>query len=292
MHIVIIKVNTEPVLSYLLAQLQRPLPQHLLTRTAGWLASRRTRWFKNMLIGLFSKAYPIKWEEAVGKTRDDYASFNDFFTRALEPGARPLAGTDGLVSPCDGTLSEYGPVNNGHLLQAKGIDYPLHHLLGCTKKESELYNKHNFFTIYLAPKDYHRIHMPQTGTLTRCTHIPGRLFSVSLGTANNLPGLFCRNERVVCWFEDEQKQPFVVVLVGAMMVGSMQTVWHGRFDHRTRRTAQDMPVPVEQVILQRGEELGRFLMGSTVIIITPSNDFATKSHLKAQLEISLGTFLE
>lgn len=256
------------MLSYLLTQLQRPLPQHALTRLAAWLGNCDKTWVKNRLIDLFSKAYTVQWEEAIGKSRDDYATFNDFFTRALEPNARPLPDTDGLVSPCDGVLSEYGPINRGHLIQAKGIDYPLQRLLGCTKNESTLFDKHNFCTIYLAPKDYHRIHMPQTGTLTRCVHIPGRLFSVSQGTANYLPGLFCRNERLVCWFEDQQKQPFVMVLVGAMMVGGMQTVWHGQYLHRSREAVLETLLPTESVTLQRGDEMGRFLMGSTVIIIT------------------------
>ncbi len=256
------------MLSYLLTQLQRPLPQHALTRLAAWLGNCSTPWIKNGLIGLFSKAYTIHWEEAVGKCRDDYATFNDFFTRALEPNARPLPDSEGLTSPCDGVLSEYGAINRGRLLQAKGIDYPLQRLLGCSKNESALFNRHHFFTVYLAPKDYHRIHMPQTGTLTRCVHIPGRLFSVSQGTANHLPGLFCRNERLVCWFEDQQKQPFVMVLVGAMMVGGMQTVWHGQYQHRTRESVMETALPPEPVTLQRGEEMGRFLMGSTVIIIT------------------------
>ncbi len=256
------------MISYWLSQLQRPLPQHLLTRIAGWLAGIQVRWVKNSLIGLFSKAYAINWDEAVGNDKHAYASFNDFFTRALKPDARPLPDSNGLVSPCDGTLSEYGPVTQGRLLQAKGIHYPLQYLLGCEKNASELFDNGEFFTIYLAPKDYHRLHMPLSGTLTRCTHIPGRLFSVSPATANHLPDLFCRNERVVCWFEDEHRQPFVMVLVGAMMVGSMQTVWHGRFKHRTRQAAMDIPLPVAPVTLQRGAEMGRFLMGSTVIVVT------------------------
>ncbi len=251
-----------------LSQLQRPLPQHLLTRLAGWMASRRTRWFKNMLISLFSKAYKINWKEAAAGHQDDYPTFNDFFARALRPGARPIEKTDDLISPCDGTLSEHGLITSGRLLQAKHIDYPLQHLLGCPTDQSDVFNNGQYFTIYLAPSDYHRVHMPISGSLIRCTHIPGRLFSVSPSTASNLPGLFCRNERVVCWFEDSNRQPFAVVLVGAMMVGSIATVWHGRFQHRTRRTAQDMPLPVAPVNLQAGSELGHFLMGSTVIVIT------------------------
>lgn len=257
------------MLSKLLAQLQRPLPQHFLTRIAGWLAAQEIRWLKNLLIKLFDRAYDINWNEAVHQSPDDYASFNDFFTRALKPDARPLPEGDGLISPCDGALSESGAINDGQLLQAKDIEYPLHHLLGCSNNESEAFDKYHFFTIYLAPKDYHRIHMPQTGTLTRCTHIPGRLFSVSPGTARNIPELFCRNERVVCWFEDQQKRTFIVVLVGAMMVGSIETVWRGRFEHRRDQNAKDYALPVKPIVLERGEEMGRFLMGSTVIVIYP-----------------------
>ncbi len=258
----------ENIIDKWLAQLQRALPQHLLTRAAGWLATRRTRWVKNLLIGLFSKAYPINWDESKHKSKHDYASFNDFFTRALRPDARPVPETDGLISPCDGNLSEHGPVTDGRLFQAKRIDYPLHRLLGCQTAEAEIFANGYYFTVYLAPSDYHRVHMPLSGQLTRCTHVPGRLFSVSPGTANHLPGLFCRNERVACWFEDKQKQPFAVILVGAMMVGSISTGWHGRFKHRSRQAAQDMPIPVAPLNFQHGSELGRFLMGSTVIVVT------------------------
>lgn len=255
-------------INYLFAQLQRLLPQHLLTRAAGWLASRRTNWVKNVLINAFSRVYRIDWSETKGNRADDYSTFNAFFTRELKPGARPLdSASNQLISPCDGTLSEYGTIDQGQLLQAKSIDYPLNRLLGCNDERANTFMHGQFSTIYLAPSNYHRVHMPISGVLTHCTHIPGRLFSVSIGTAQNLPGLFCRNERVVCWFEDDEQRPFALILVGAMMVGSIETVWHGRYQHRQRQSAIDTHLPNQPVMLQRGEEMGRFLMGSTVIMV-------------------------
>jgi len=243
---------------------------------AGCLSSCRWRWFKNALISLFSKAYKINWAEAQAVSKHDYVNFNDFFTRSLKPDARPIKPNNGLISPCDGTLSEHGNIKAGHLLQAKHISYPLHHLLACTEAQADIFSPGYFSTIYLAPSDYHRVHMPLTGQLTHCTHVPGRLFSVSLGTANNLPGLFCRNERVICWFTDTHNQAFAIVMVGAMMVGSITTVWHGRYAHRCRQTAQTMPLPASLLTLQQGDELGRFMMGSTVILVTARSNIKLK----------------
>lgn len=250
--------------------LQYLLPQHALSRVVLWATRLRWRPFKNLLISRFVRGFAPDLSDADRSDPLDYESFNAFFTRALQPGARPLpTAARALASPVDGTLSQAGPIAQGQLLQAKGHHYSLQALLaGAAAEWSGAFADGLFATIYLAPYNYHRIHMPADGVLREAWHVPGALFSVNATTAAHVPGLFARNERVVLLFEGEAG-PFAVILVGALFVGSMTTVWHGDVSPRhgrrpTRLVAQPDAAPLA---LARGAELGRFNMGSTVILL-------------------------
>ena len=251
--------------------LQYLLPHHLLCRLVYTLTRSRARWLKNLLIGAFMRGYRPEMADAAEPEPRNYESFNAFFTRALRPGARPgPADARAIASPCDGTLSIAAGMNGTGLLQAKGHEYTLEALLAGQSDWVARLAGGLYATIYLAPYDYHRIHMPLAGRLSAAWHVPGRLFSVNQRTAASVPGLFARNERVVCAFESEQG-PFVVILVGALFVGSMSTVWHQEVTPSSARRGARALVPVTDsaLALLRGAELGRFNMGSTVILLLP-----------------------
>ncbi len=205
--------------------------------------------------------------EAANPDIASYACFNDFFTRALQPGARPLATAD-LICPVDGAISQFGPIAQGQIFQAKGHSYSCTALVGGDAAAAARFDNGHFATLYLSPRDYHRIHMPCAGALKRMIHVPGDLFSVNPTTARGVPGLFARNERVVCFFESAQG-PFVLVLVGATIVGSMATVWHGQVNPPRTGTLRQWNYAPDQVTLQQGQEMGRFLLGSTVVMLFP-----------------------
>jgi phosphatidylserine decarboxylase len=197
-----------------------------------------------------------------------YASFNDFFTRALKPGARPLADAD-LICPVDGSISQFGRIEHDQILQAKGHRYSTTALVGGDATLAARFHDGSFATLYLSPKDYHRIHMPCDGTLTRMIHVPGALFSVNPTTARGVPGLFARNERVVCVFDSDLLGSFVLTLVGATIVGSMATVWHGVVNAPRLRRTREWLYPERKVALKQGDEMGRFMLGSTVVLLFP-----------------------
>jgi phosphatidylserine decarboxylase len=248
-------------LARLFALIQYPVPHHLLSRLVGRLADCRLPWLKNALIKAFIKRFGVDMREAAEPDPTAYASFNDFFTRPLKPGARPLG--DGVLSPADGTLSQFGAIEAGQLVQAKGHRFSLAELLGGDSEAARRYLGGSFATVYLSPKDYHRVHMPLGGTLTEMVYVPGRLFSVNAATAEHVPNLFARNERLVCHFDTEQG-PMVMVLVGAMIVAAIETVWAGQvtpLSGQVQRIRFDSPVHLE-----RGEEMGRFKLGSTVVM--------------------------
>ncbi|GAB4122847.1 MAG: archaetidylserine decarboxylase [Wenzhouxiangellaceae bacterium] len=273
----------------LLARLQIVLPTMLLTRVAGVLAESRIGWLKNTMIRLFSSAYAVNWEETEASEANDFASFNDFFCRPLRADARLLQrSAEQLLSPCDGLIGACGRIDSSQqLLQAKHITYPLPQLLGCPEELSSSLCGHHYYTLYLAPHNYHRVHMPLAGRLQQCCHVPGRLFSVAPASTTALAGIFCRNERVVCWFVDAQQRPWVMVLVGAMMVGSIATVWHGRYGHRNGAAVQQ-EVLRQAVQLEQGDEMGRFLMGSTVIVLAPfAPDPAVSGSIRLHQPLSL-----
>ncbi len=246
---------------------QHLLPKQALTRMAGALAGRQSGALTTALIRAFIARYGVNMAEAAEPDPAGYASFNEFFTRALAPGARPLATGDWLC-PVDGAISQFGPMQGGRLVQAKGHDYTATALVGGDAALAAPFDAGHFATLYLSPRDYHRIHMPADGRLRRMIHVPGELFSVNPATARGVPGLFARNERVVCVF-DSAAGPWVLVLVGATIVGSMATAWHGVVNTTRPGTVRDWRYDDKPVQLRQGDEMGRFLLGSTVVLLFP-----------------------
>jgi phosphatidylserine decarboxylase len=247
--------------------MQYLLPQHLLARAMFRLARLRLSPVKNLLIRAFLSRYEVNLAESERERAEDYDSFNDFFTRALKPGARSVdEAADAIVSPVDGTVSQAGSIHSDLLVQAKGIQYSTAALLGGDEALAAHFNDGTFATIYLAPYNYHRIHMPLAGSLKLSRFVPGDLFSVNATTASAVPGLFARNERVCCLF-DTDAGPMAVVLVGALFVGSMSLAWSGEIRPQPGRRVLDLPMPRSPTALAKAAELGRFNMGSTVIML-------------------------
>lgn len=255
----------------LFVAMQYLLPQHFLSRQVHRLARCRVRPVKNALIGSFVRHFRPDMSDAADPEPRDYPSFNAFFTRSLRPGARPCdPDPRALVSPVDGTVSQIGRLEGRNLLQAKGHQYSLEALFGGASGWAERFAGGSFATLYLAPFNYHRIHMPAGGTLRAAWFIPGKLFSVNAATAAAVPRLFARNERVICAFE-EGGLAFALALVGALFVGSIATVWHGDVTPCSPHRAAQLPLDTARAParLDRGAELGRFNMGSTVILLLP-----------------------
>lgn len=250
----------------LFAALQLVLPHHAISRVVFFLTRLRTP-LARPLMAAFARVYGIDMREAAAPDFAAYPSFNAFFTRALRDGARPLAeGEDTLLSPSDGHISQLGEIRDGRIFQAKGHHYSAAELLGC-ERAAAAYEGGRFITVYLSPRDYHRVHMPLDGTLRDTLHVPGRLFSVAQHTVAHVPRLFARNERVVCHFEGD-KGPFAQVLVGAINVAAIETVWAGLITPPAGWGARPVPHRGEAQ-LARGAEMGRFNMGSTVILLLP-----------------------
>ena len=267
------------------------LPHQLLSR----LVRSVTRWqmngFKNLLIRLFIRHYRVNMDDAEVGEADGYSDFNHFFTRALNPAARPFPDDPrAIVSPVDGRVSQAGDITAGRLVQAKGRDYSLAALLGGDSGHEALFRNGSFATLYLSPRDYHRIHMPCPGTLLETTYIPGRLFSVAPHTTRAIPGLFTRNERLVCLFETPAG-PMALIMVGAIFVSCMETVWSGVVNPRMAMSVQKTVFDQtgNQVVqLQRGEEMGRFNMGSTVILLYGAGMVEWEDSLQAGQPLQLG----
>ncbi len=264
------------------------LPQRLLTSLANRISNASKPWIRRPMIAGFRRLFPVNLDEAAQPDPRAYNSFNDFFTRALHREARPLAAeTHRLISPCDGTLSQLGAIQAGRLIQAKGIDYSAEDLLGSPELAARFADGH-FMTIYLAPYDYHRVHSPISGTPVEETRIPGRLFSVSTRTSQAIPGLFARNERMAVILDTPQG-PVAVVMVAAMLVAGIETVWNKAGPYRPGQVLlrKQLQVPA----LARGEELGRFHWGSTVIVLTPSSFPKWASDLNPGDKMRLGQAL-
>ena len=243
------------------------LPKQALTTLAGKFASARLGGLTTSVIRWFVGRYNVNMAEAANPDIASYTSFNDFFTRALKPGARPLAQAD-LICPVDGAISQFGPIAKDQVFQAKGHTYSTTALVGGDAAAAARFDNGHFATLYLSPRDYHRIHMPCAGELTRMVHVPGDLFSVNPTTARGVPGLFARNERVVCVFETHIG-PVVMVLVGATIVGSMYTTWHGQVNPPRSRKPRHWDYQTQPIVLEQGDEMGRFLLGSTVVLLWP-----------------------
>lgn len=268
------------------------LPKHLLSRAMGKFASARAGWFTRAFTQWFIKRYQVDMQEALEEDFRAYPTFNAFFTRPLKPDARPLlAGAGELAHPVDGTVSQIGPINGDRVIQAKNHHYSMRSLLGGSEKVSGAFEDGDFATIYLAPRDYHRIHMPLTGTLRSMVYVPGDLFSVNPLTAENVPDLFARNERVVALFEGEAG-PFAMVLVGATIVASIETVWAGTVTPPAGRDIHTWEYPTEgtdTIVLQKGAEMGRFKLGSTVVLVFPKNTVAFDPQLHTGTVTRMGT---
>lgn len=246
---------------------QYVLPKQALTALAGRVANAQRGAKTTRLIAWFVRRYGVDMSEAVDSDIAHYPSFNDFFTRALKPGVRSLADAD-FVCPVDGAISQFGAIEGAQIIQAKGHRYSTTALVGGDAALAALFENGHFATLYLSPKDYHRIHMPCDGRLMRMIHVPGALFSVNPATVRGVPELFARNERVVCVFEGA-RGPFVLVLVGATIVGSMATVWHGVVNPPRVAQTRDWGYEDQDVRLKQGDEMGRFLLGSTVVVLLP-----------------------
>lgn len=268
-------------------------PQHLLSRTAGLIADSTSEPVKSRLIHWFIRRYGVDMAEAVEPEPDAYDSFNAFFTRALKPGARPLSGGEStVIAPADGVLSQHGRIQRGRLIQAKGQSFSAAELTCEPEDQIQPFEQGLFATIYLAPRDYHRVHMPLAGTLEKMTFIPGRLFSVNPATAASVPRLFARNERVVAWFRTHWG-PMAVVLVGAMIVAGIETVWAGRVARggNRRRVLNYSSAGNKTISLERGDEMGRFHLGSTVIVLLPRGRFEPDPSLAFSRTMRLGNAL-
>ncbi|MBT2866604.1 archaetidylserine decarboxylase [Chromobacterium violaceum] len=266
---------------------QHILPKLALTRLAGRFAGWKGGGITTAAIRRFIARYNVDMGEAADSDPAAYATFNDFFTRALKPGVRPVADAR-LVCPVDGAVSQLGAIDSGRIFQAKGRDYSATALLAGDADLAARFADGHFATIYLSPRDYHRIHMPCAGRLLEMTYVPGDLYSVNPATARGVDRLFARNERVVCVFEDEQSQPFVMVLVGATIVGSMATVWHGVVNPPRRPAVEKWDYRGQDIRLAKGEEMGRFLLGSTVVLLYPAGPLKFNPQWQAASPVRMG----
>jgi phosphatidylserine decarboxylase len=266
-------------------------PQKALSNLAGWLSENRWTWFKNWQISYLIKRYGVDIEAAMSSDIAEYPTFNSFFTRKLKPELRPIdQHPASIASPADGIVSQAGYIKEHLLFQAKGFYFTLSNLLGGSEIWAKAFHNGCFATIYLSPKDYHRVHMPIRGTLKETLFIPGKLFSVNTSTAKAVPNLFARNERLVCIFET-QAGPMAIILVGAMLVASINTVWQAPIKANTI-TQQFFPTTGPQAItLEKGEELGHFKMGSTVIMLFAQHQMTWASTMQEQALVQMGQSL-
>lgn len=253
---------------------------------AGAFARAQLGQVSHAAIRHFVRRYGVDMKEALDPRVESYTSFNDFFTRELRPGARPLAAAD-YVCPVDGAISQFGPIDKGQIFQAKGHRYSATALLAGNAALAAEFEYGQFATLYLSPRDYHRIHMPCAGQLRSMVYVPGDLFSVNPTTAQGVPGLFARNERVICHF-DSARGPFILVLVGATIVGSMATVWHGVVNPPRLGEVRRWDYVGQEVVLKQGEEMGRFLLGSTVVMLWPQGTIKFNPGWSAGCAVRMG----
>ncbi len=269
---------------------QHILPKQLLTTFAGRVAGARGGAMTTRLIGWFVQRYRVDMSEAENPDIASYPTFNAFFTRPLKPGARPLAAAD-FTCPVDGAISQLGPIDDHHIVQAKGHRYTVSELVGGDAALADRFRNGSFANLYLSPRDYHRLHMPCDGRLMSMTYVPGALYSVNPVTARGVPNLFARNERVVCVFESPRHGPFVMVLVGATIVGSMATAWHGVVNPKRTGQPAHWNYADQTITLQQGEEMGRFLLGSTVIMLFQQGTIAFNTAWGLERPVRLGEMM-
>jgi phosphatidylserine decarboxylase len=275
-------------LDYLKSLPLYPLPHHAVSRLTFWLTRIRTPWFKNLLIRAFSAHFAVDWSEALYQRPEDYVHFNDFFTRALRDGARPIeADATAVICPADGHISQIGAIDEDAVFQAKGHQFSVTTLLGGDSSRAQQFRNGSFATVYLSPRDYHRVHMPLTGRLRETVYVPGRLFSVAPHTTRTVPGLFARNERLVSMF-DTDAGPMAMVLVGAINVAAIETVWAGLVTPPPRKQIEVKNHQEAGITLERGAEMGRFNMGSTVILLFADKRVDWQQGLRAEQPVQMG----
>lgn len=270
--------------------LQYILPKQRLTTLGGRIARAHGGAMTTRLIRWFVSRYSVDMSEAANADILSYKSFNDFFTRPLKAGVRPVAAAD-FVCPVDGAISQFGPIDDHHLLQAKGHRFTTTQLVGGDAALASQFRHGSFANLYLSPRDYHRLHMPCDGKLTRMIYVPGKLFSVNPVTARGVPNLFARNERVVCVFDSPQHGPFVMVLVGATIVGSMATVWHGVVNSKRTNRTSEWTYTGQEIVLKKGEEMGRFLLGSTIVMLWKRGAIAFNKDWAPERNVRLGELM-
>lgn len=271
--------------------LQYLLPQHPVSRLIHWFVRLRIQWLKNLVGRWFIRHFKVNMTEAVEEDITAYADFNSFFTRTLKPEVRPLASeANAVLCPVDGAVSQAGYIEGDAIFQAKGHRFSLQTLLGGSTTWRDKFQNGLFATLYLSPRDYHRIHMPLTGTLKEVFHVPGRLFSVNPVTTRKVPGLFARNERVACLFETAHG-PMGMVLVGAINVASIETVWQGVITPPAGKRIQSWDQSDKNIVLEAGEEMGRFNMGSTVILLFGPNQIEWDRSLIAEASVRMGELI-
>jgi len=268
-----------------------PLPHHAISRLTYRLTRVEAPWFKNAFINWFADTYKVDWSESLHQRAEDFIHFNAFFTRELRPGARPIEGDDAtVVSPADGHISQIGHIDKDAVFQAKGHSFSVTELLGGDDERAAAFQNGRFATVYLSPRDYHRVHMPLGGRLRETVYIPGRLFSVAGHTVRTVPNLFARNERLVAIF-DTDAGPMALVLVGAINVAAIETVWSGLVTPPHRSTIEVNDLSGEHIELERGAEMGRFNMGSTAIVLFGNNAVDWLDTLQAEQPLRMGQTL-
>ena len=264
------------------------LPHHFLSRLMSKFTHSEIKPWKNLMINQIIKFYGVNMSEAKEQDINNFTSFNHFFTRELKSDVRPVTNDeDAIACPADGAVSQAGLIEQGKIFQAKGKSFSAVDLLGGDEARAKPFENGNFTTIYLSPKDYHRLHMPVTGKLTEMIHIPGRLFSVNNATANSVNGLFARNERVACLFDTEFGS-MALILVGAIFVSSIETTWHGVVTPPTISTVQSWKYSENETVIAKGKEMGRFNMGSTIIVLFAKDNINWNADLTAGETVELG----
>ena len=272
------------------ALLQHILPKQPLTSLAGRIAGAKGGSLTTRLVRWFIKRYGVNMTEVADADIASYKSFNDFFTRPLRMGARPLARAD-FICPVDGAISQFGDIDDHHILQAKGHRFTVTDLVGGDMQLAAKFRHGGFANLYLSPSDYHRVHMPCDGILTRMIYVPGALFSVNPATARRVPNLFARNERVVCVFESPAHGTFAMVLVGATIVGSIAMTWHGVVNAKRTNTPSDRTYPDHRLCLKQGEEMGRFLLGSTIVMLFRQTGIVFNKEWAPERSVQLGEMM-
>lgn len=273
-------------MKFLFILFQYCVPQHALSRLTGKLAASENITVRRFLINAFIKKFGVSLSEAKAKSAEEYVSFNDFFCRELKDGARPINEGSAVTSPADGAFSQLGKIEGGRIFQAKNHSFTSEELLA-NERMAEHFTDGDFATIYLSPKDYHRVHMPVSGKLISMSYIPGDLFSVNEATAESVPRLFARNERAVCIFETELGY-VAAVLVGAMIVASIETVWAGHVAPASTRHIEHWDYRDQNIVLNKGDELGRFKLGSTVVLLFSKDAISWSAHARPGASVKMG----